>query len=60
MPRDKAQEVDAPTPTPRNHAAAGGNSVMTPADVSDGLKIIGVHVKRFSHMVKFSWKTGSS
>ena len=45
---EKGREVYARTPSPRNPTAAGGNSVLTPRDVSDGLKILRLHTTNFA------------
>ena len=44
MLRANGREVYARTPSPRNPTAAGGNSVLTPRDVSDGLKVLRLNI----------------
>ena len=49
MLEEQQKDIYAYTPAPRHLAGAGENSVATPADVSDGLKLLRMNTERISH-----------
>ena len=57
MLEHKEKEIHARTPTARNSETAGGNPVLTPSSVSDGLQVLRFHIERLSQDVGYRKRT---